>query len=133
MVNLVRYRNRKEPAMPDLSLEWQSDLQLSPTGGVELITGSLLTRQRLVRRFLTVPGDYIWHPDYGAGLPTYIGRPMDLAAMSAVVRDQALMEDTVSTVVSVSVSLVTINSYVLTLVYTELGVTGTQTLTLPVS
>ena len=36
--------------MSDLSLPWGGDLSLSPTGGVELISGSQLTRERLVRR-----------------------------------------------------------------------------------
>lgn len=119
--------------MADLSLDWGGDLELSATGGVELVSGSLLTRQRLIRRLLTVPGDYIWEPTYGAGLPSYIGRPMDLAAMSAVVRDQALLEETVSTVESVTISLVTVSSYLLTVAYTEAGVKGTQVLTLPIS
>lgn len=120
--------------MPDFALPWGGDLQLSPSGGVELFSGSALTLQRLIRRFLTNPGDDIHEPDYGAGLRRFIGKPMHEASLAALVREQAMMESTVASVLSVTVSDAGVSSYVLTVVYIETSDPGTpQILTLPVS
>ncbi len=120
--------------MPDFSLEWQADLSLSPTGGVETVSGAALTRQRLIRRMLTNPGDDIWDPGYGAGLPRFIGKPMAAQAIAGLVRAQALLEETVVSVVSVTVGDVGISSFSVTLAYVNASAPGTtQILVLPVS
>ena len=119
--------------MPDFALEWSGDLQLSPSGGVELVDGSTLTRQRLIRRLLTNPGDVLFEADYGAGLPRFIGQPMHEASIAALVREQATAEETVADVIDVTVSGVGVSSYVLTIVYVEQSAPGDpQTVTLTV-
>ena len=84
--------------MPDLGHLWGGDLQLSPSGGLALVDGATLTRQCLLRRLLTNPGDYVWHPDYGAGLGRFVGRPADLDAplIAAIVRQQCALEEAVA-------------------------------------
>ena len=93
--------------MPDLSHQWGGDLVLSLSGGLGLSSGTTLTRQRLLRRLLTNPGDYIWHLDYGAGLGRFIGRPADLDAqvIAALVREQCALESTIARVPEPTVSI----------------------------
>lgn len=52
--------------------------------------------QRVLRRLLTGPGQYIWHPEYGAGLPGFVGSPAQLDAIQAIIISQILLEDVVS-------------------------------------
>lgn len=32
--------------------------------------------QRILRGLMTSPGDYVWHPEYGAGLGRFVGRAL---------------------------------------------------------
>jgi hypothetical protein len=82
--------------LADLDQYIGGDLSSSGTGDVQTATGILRGQQRVVRRLLTNPGDYIFHPEYGAGLPQYIGRTADIPKMRALVRGQALLEEAVA-------------------------------------
>jgi len=82
--------------MQDASLVWSLDLATGNTGDLALASGTALGQQRVLRRLLTNPGDYVWHPDYGAGLARFIGSPADVAAIRAVVRSQIFMEPAVA-------------------------------------
>jgi hypothetical protein len=82
--------------MSDLAQPWGSDLAWSPTGDLATVRGTTWGQQRVIRRLLTAPGSYIWHPDYGAGLPEKIGSLATNVAIEAVVRSQMLMEAAVS-------------------------------------
>jgi phage baseplate assembly protein W len=84
--------------LADLSQFWGSDLDLSATGGLALVTAADRSKQRVLRRLLTNPGDYIFHPTYGAGLRQFIGQNVDLAKAKAVVRGQMKREASVSQV-----------------------------------
>ena len=44
----------------------------------------------------TNPGDYIFWLDYGAGLPQYIGQLADIPKITALIRGQILLEDSVA-------------------------------------
>lgn len=72
------------------------DLQASATGDLQTATDTIRGQQRVLRRLLTNPGDYIFHTDYGAGLPAYVGRVADVAKITALVRGQILLEDAVA-------------------------------------
>jgi hypothetical protein len=72
------------------------DLTASNTGDLQPVGGLTRGQQRVLRRLLTNPGDYIFHPDYGAGLPKYVGQPLDAARMTALIRGQILLEDAVA-------------------------------------
>ena len=93
--------------MSDLYHYWGGDLNLSATGGLLLADSVELSKQAILRRLLTnpaqydtngnvtVPGDYLWHPEYGAGLPSYIGRTLDEPAITALIRSQMYLEASV--------------------------------------
>jgi hypothetical protein len=81
--------------MADIAHQWGSDLELGPTGDLAVVTGSLFGQQRVLRRLLTNPLDYIWQPGYGAGLATFIGKPANALQVRAKVRSQIFKEDAV--------------------------------------
>jgi phage baseplate assembly protein W len=76
--------------------QWGSDLAISATGDVSTVTGSTLGQQRVLRRLLTNPGDYIWQLDYGAGLARFIGQPANALQIKAVIRSQIFKESAVA-------------------------------------
>lgn len=82
--------------MADTFHQFGGDLALSSTGDIATVTGSTLTQQRVLKRLLTNPGDYIWNPDYGAGLAGFVGQPASTARIAAVVRSQIFKEAAVA-------------------------------------
>ncbi len=82
--------------MPDISHEFGADLLAGSTGDLALAEGVALGRQRVLRRLLTNPGDYIWQPEYGAGLGRFVGQPTAPARIRAVVRSQIFRERAVA-------------------------------------
>lgn len=82
--------------MFDLNHYFGADIAASATGDLLPAEGVTRSQQRVLRRLLTNPGDYIWHPDYGAGLPRYVGSVMDVSKMRALIRGQVLLEDSVA-------------------------------------
>jgi phage baseplate assembly protein W len=50
----------------------------------------------VLRRLLTNAGEYFWHPDYGAGLPQFIGEPASTAQIQGIVITQMLLEEAVA-------------------------------------
>jgi len=82
--------------MSDAALLWGGDLSAGPTGDIAVAAGTALGQQRVLRRLLTNPGDYIWQPSYGAGLAQFVGQPCDVAAIRSVIRSQIFMEASVA-------------------------------------
>ncbi len=82
--------------MPDISHLWGNDLALSPTGDLATVDTPTLTQQRVLRRLLTSPGDYIWALDYGAGLANFVGQPGVSSAVGAAIRGQIFKEAAVA-------------------------------------
>jgi phage baseplate assembly protein W len=82
--------------MTDLYHFIGDDLSVSPTGDVLQVDGVDQTSQRILRRLLTNPGDYIWHPDYGAGLGRKIGTLLDIPALTGLIRSQIFLEAAVA-------------------------------------
>lgn len=82
--------------MADISHQWGSDLVIGPTGDLASISGPSLGQQRVLRRLLTSPGDYIWQLDYGAGLARFIGQPGNTLAIRAAIRSQIFKESSVA-------------------------------------
>jgi hypothetical protein len=86
----------------DLFHYWGTDLTASNTGDLLTVNGIVRSQQRVLRRLLTnpatptTPGDYIFEPDYGAGLPQFIGQPFDRQKSVARIRGQMLLEDSVA-------------------------------------
>lgn len=69
---------------------------IEPTGSVTPSSATVEGEQRVLRRLLTTPGTYIWHLEYGAGLPQYVGQPGVPSAINAVIMSQMFLEDTVA-------------------------------------
>ncbi len=82
--------------MLDLYHEWATDIAVDSTGDIALVSGSDVTTQRVYRRLLTNPGDYLWNLDYGAGLAQFVGLPANPPDIEAVIRDQLGLESAVA-------------------------------------
>lgn len=82
--------------MQDLYHYIGSDLLVSATGDLQQTNPTQRGQQRILRRLLTNPDDYIFHPDYGAGLPQQVGQVTDIAKITALIRGQILLEDAVA-------------------------------------
>lgn len=91
----------------DIDHWYGNDISESSTGDLGSVTGVTKGRQRVLRRLLTnpaetspegdqLPPDYIWHPDYGAGLGRFIGRAGQQVEAVGRIRSQMLMESCVA-------------------------------------
>jgi hypothetical protein len=80
----------------DASHQWGADLTIGSTGDIGTAAGPLLGQQRVLRRLLTNPGDYIWQLGYGAGLARFIGQPVNPLQITAVIRSQIFKEASVA-------------------------------------
>lgn len=81
--------------MADAAHYFSGDLQLGANGDLLVASSLLESQQRILRRLLTNVNDYIWQPEYGAGLPARIGLPMNEAEMDSLIRSQMLLEQSV--------------------------------------
>ena len=90
----------------DINHLWGNDIAHGSAGDLSTVDGTERNQQRILRRLLTnpqainadgtvTPGDYAQHPDYGAGLPQYVGALFDAAKIRAKIRGQMLLEDCV--------------------------------------
>lgn len=80
----------------DLNQYWGQDIVPASIGDLGTASGTLRGQQRILRRLLTNPGDYVFHPDYGAGLPAKVGDNVDIPVLTALIRGQILLEDAVA-------------------------------------
>jgi len=112
-----------------------SDLSISPTGDLALTpNATLLGQQRIVRRLITNPADYIWHLDYGGGVGRMIGTPANALAIKGVIRGQMSKEAAVSQTPSPTITVNSTNAGVVTALiqYADADTGETQVLTVPV-
>lgn len=82
--------------MPDIFHQYGSDLTIGPGGDLAQAAASLLGQQRVLRRLLTNPGDYLWNPSYGAGLAQFVGQPASASRIRSVIRSQIFQERAVA-------------------------------------
>lgn len=80
----------------DVGHFWGGDLLLSASGDLSRVDTAERSRQRVLRRLLTNPGDYTFHPEYGGGLPKRVGGRLDPAEIAAVIRQQMRLEASVA-------------------------------------
>ena len=80
----------------DLNQWYGSDLSASTQGDISTVSGTIRGQQRVLRRLLTNPGGYIWEPTYGAGLPQWVGRIIDIPKVQALCISQMLLESVVA-------------------------------------
>ncbi len=111
-----------------------NDLSASATGDLQTATGTTRTQQRILRRLLTNPGDYIWEPDYGAGLPRYVGSVIDEREIAALIRGQVLLEDAVAATPEPTVTVTAIRGGIsIDIQYTDSDSNSTATLSFNVT
>jgi hypothetical protein len=96
--------------MHDIYHEWGNDLQVGSGGDLALTTGSSLITQRVCRRLLTNPGDYLWNLDYGGGLAQFVGVPAKPADIEAVIANQLRLETAVPAAPSPQVTTTVIDA-----------------------
>jgi hypothetical protein len=84
--------------MYDISHAWGGDLAVGSSGDLALASGTDVVSQRVCRRLLTNPGDYLWHLEYGGGLAQFVGLPANSADIEAVISNQLLLESAVPAV-----------------------------------
>ena len=60
-------------------------------------------QQRVIRRLLTNPGDYIWHTDCGAGLGSYVGAQYAPKRIEGTILNQLQFEYLVAAIPAPSV------------------------------
>ena len=120
--------------MNDLQHTFGADLTISPTGDLAVSAGTQAGQERVLRRLLTNPIDYIWNLSYGAGLPMMVGQPASATRISAIARAQMGIEPAVA-VDPAPVSVVTVNpngTVYLYIRYADADTGDSQTLTVPV-
>lgn len=81
--------------LSDLYHWYGGDLSSSATGDLQTATGDTRSQQRIIRRLCTNPGDYIFHPEYGGGLPKLIGSNASVSGVKAIVQSQMKLEDSI--------------------------------------
>lgn len=94
--------------MPDINQLWSSDIVSSASGDLSTVDGDALTQQRIIRRLMTrgyqaqgvnLPaevGEYIFHPEYGAGVEQRVGGALDINVISSIINRQLYLEQTVA-------------------------------------
>jgi hypothetical protein len=86
----------KERLMQDVALPWGGDLTIGAAGDLLLVQAGALSQQRVLRRLLTNQNDYVWQPDYGAGLGQFVGATNAVQPAAGLVHAQILLEASVA-------------------------------------
>lgn len=118
--------------MTDLAHVMGSDLQISPSGDLAIVSGDDETQQRVLHRLLTSAGTYIWQLSYGAGLPSIIGSVASQQQITAIIRAQMRLEAAVLAIPEPSVVLTSgqVGEVSATISYTDAVSGNEQTLAL---
>lgn len=119
--------------MIDLNHYIGNDLSVGPTGDLAYTTGTMLGQQRVVRRIVTNPGDYIWHLDYGAGVGLMVGQPAHPNTIRGIIRGQISKEAAVAPdpVPSIDVQATVTGTVTATIQYADADTGDNQVLSVP--
>lgn len=82
--------------MNDLNHYIGADLLVGAGGDIAPVDGTDATTQRVLRRLLTAPGAYVWHPEYGAGLPLMVGSLATPEQVRGAIRQHIALESAVA-------------------------------------
>lgn len=107
------------------------DLILNGSGGLAIVGPAEQARQSILRRLCTNPGDYLWHLEYGAGLPGKIGQPMNADDILTAVKAQMATEEAVDQTTPPKVALTDMGdgAYLCLIQYVDLQTQTVQSLT----
>lgn len=107
------------------------DIQLNANSAA-LVSDTQETLQGILRRLLTNAGAYVWHTEYGAGLPQKVGAVVDATSIEAIIQEQMALEDTVDQTqpIVVSVTSDSLGKVVCAIQYTDASTGAAQTITL---
>jgi hypothetical protein len=118
----------------DIYQVFNNDLVVSANGDLLTCTSVVESEQRVLRRLFTNPGDYIWQPNYGAGLPQKIGSPFDVSTIESIVQSQMYLEDSVVRVPPPDVEVASFpNGMFVDIEYTEADTQDDVVLSFPVT
>jgi hypothetical protein len=110
------------------------DLDGSSTGDLRTPSGGERGKQRILRRLLTNPGDYVFHPEYGAGLGKKVGETVKPGEWKSLISGQMLLEESVSSQPPPVVRLALIEGGVsVSLAYTDAMTGSPETLSFDVT
>jgi hypothetical protein len=94
--------------LDDIAHFWGGDLAASVAGDPLRANTAIRSQQRVLRRLMTVPGEYLSHPTYGAGLPGLVGTNASPNYVVALIRGQMLLEESVSKSIAPTISVISI-------------------------
>lgn len=124
---------------------WGNDIASGSSGDLMEVDGTVRNQHKILRRLLTnpqainadgsiTPGDYAQHPDYGAGLPQWVGALYEPAKLRALIRGQMLMEDCVARIPEPQIDVQQIdNGISCSIKYTDSTTNTSQTLSFNVN
>lgn len=120
--------------MPDLAQLYGADLAFAAGGDLATVEATALGQQRVLRRLLTNPGDYLWNPGYGAGLGRFVGQPVNAARIRSVIRSQLFQEAAVARTPAptIDVGALPDGSVTVAIRYADAATATTQTLSFTV-
>ena len=121
----------------DISQNFGEDLRLSSQNDLLPVSDLERSKQSVLRRLLTNPGDYIWHTDYGAGLPAFVGQALSgdrFDEIRSLITSQIFLEPSVSQIPEPQILLQTIQGGLFVQInYTESATKQPIVLTLDLS
>lgn len=90
--------------LSDLAHWWGNDINAAANADILTVSGDTRSQQRVFRRLMTnpaddannLPADYPTHPDYGAGLPRFVGSLATADQIAAVCIGQMILEESVA-------------------------------------
>lgn len=83
----------------DIDQNYGNDILVGSDGDLAPSSGATRSKQRVLRRLLTALNGYIWHTDYGAGIPNFIGVSLSettFIQIKSLIQSQMLLEESVS-------------------------------------
>ncbi len=78
---------------------WGQDFSLNAQKDLANSSGLIRSQQRVLRRLMTIPGNYPWQPTYGAGLPRFVGQDLSsdrFAEIKSLINSQIFLEESVA-------------------------------------
>jgi hypothetical protein len=117
----------------DIYQYFGNDIVMAANGDLQTIDGIEKGKQRILRRLMTIPGSYIFHVNYGAGLPLYVGEALTqdvYQKILGVILTQLQLEQAVSKETPPVVKLQAIpDGLIVDISYTDAGTLTPQVLT----